>query len=68
MPDLRQHATACKFYNCSHRHEPGCAVRAAVCPPGADQAPAHSASQTISANRYKIYGDLYAELAAAQKY
>ena len=68
MPDLRQHAAACKFYNCSHRHEPGCAVLAAVCPPGADQTLAHSVSQTISANRYKIYGDLYAELSAAQKY
>ena len=30
MPDLREHASDCRFYNCSHRHEPGCGVRAAL--------------------------------------
>jgi ribosome biogenesis GTPase len=30
MPDLRAHAGDCRFYNCTHRHEPGCAVIAAV--------------------------------------
>ena len=49
MPDLRAHAGECRFYNCTHLHEPGCAVQAAV---GAD----------ISPNRHRIYGELYAEL------
>eukprot|EP01032_Pedospumella_encystans_P013110 gene13110-15112_t len=30
MPDLRQHLGGCKFYNCTHLHEPGCAVLAQV--------------------------------------
>lgn len=50
MPDIAAHATDCKFYNCTHLHEPGCGVLAAV---HADQ---------ISASRYRIYGDLFAEL------
>ena len=53
MPDIKLHAGECKFYNCSHLHEPGCSVQKALQP---DQiAP-------ISPNRYKIYGDLFAEL------
>jgi ribosome biogenesis GTPase len=50
MPDIKAHAGECKFYNCSHLHEPGCGVRDAL------------ARQHISPNRYKIYGDLFAEL------
>ena len=50
MPDIKAHAGECKFYNCSHLHEPGCGVRDAL------------AQQRISPNRYKIYGDLFAEL------
>jgi ribosome biogenesis GTPase len=52
MPDIQAHASNCKFYNCSHLHEPGCGVlatRAAAIP-------------QITAARYKIYGDLFAEL------
>lgn len=30
MPDLAQHADHCRFNNCLHKDEPGCAVRAAV--------------------------------------
>lgn len=30
MPDIAAHTAGCRFYNCSHRHEPGCAVRAAL--------------------------------------
>ena len=51
MPDLRAHAGGCKFYNCSHRHEPGCAVIAAV------------ERGEISASRWRIYGDLLDERA-----
>jgi ribosome biogenesis GTPase len=50
MPDLRKHAGACKFYNCSHRHEPGCGVRAAL------------ERGDISESRYRIYGEILNEL------
>ena len=50
MPDLREHARVCKFYNCSHQHEPGCGVRAAL------------ERGEISASRYRIYGEILGEL------
>jgi ribosome biogenesis GTPase len=53
MPDIKAEAGDCKFYNCTHLHEPGCGVLRAL---QAEGRPA------ISANRYKIYGDLFAEL------
>ncbi|WP_422097778.1 ribosome small subunit-dependent GTPase A [Variovorax sp.] len=54
MPDIAEHAGECKFYNCTHLHEPGCGVIAHV----------ESATNDgpISASRYRIYGDLFAEL------
>jgi ribosome biogenesis GTPase len=52
MPDLRAHADHCKFYNCSHLHEPGCGVREAL----------QTTPPAISPQRYKIYGELFAEL------
>ena len=60
MPDLKPHVANCKFYNCSHLHEPGCGVIAAV-------SPADSPDK-ISENRYKIYSDLYAELKQIRRY
>jgi len=30
FPEFADHAENCRFRNCSHRHEPGCAVRAAA--------------------------------------
>lgn len=51
MPDLRAFAAGCKFYNCTHRHEPGCAVLAAV------------ERGEVSANRWRIYGEICDELA-----
>ena len=53
MPDIKAQAGDCKFYNCTHLHEPGCGVLRAM---QSENAP------SISANRYKIYGDLFAEL------
>ena len=50
MPDLRQHAGECRFYNCTHRHEPGCSVHAAV-----DRG-------DISDSRYRLYQQLFDEL------
>ncbi len=52
MPDIRAQASDCKFYNCSHLHEPGCGVRSAC---AAEPSP-------ISPVRYKIYRDLFEEL------
>jgi ribosome biogenesis GTPase len=53
MPDIKAHAGECKFYNCTHLHEPGCGVLRAMQTEGASG---------ISANRFKIYADLFAEL------
>jgi ribosome biogenesis GTPase / thiamine phosphate phosphatase len=50
MPDLRPHAARCRFYNCTHLHEPGCGVRAAL------------ERGEISESRYRIYGEIFAEL------
>jgi ribosome biogenesis GTPase len=54
MPDIKAHAQECKFYNCSHLHEPGCGVLSNM--------KATDSPRGISANRYKIYSDLFAEL------
>jgi ribosome biogenesis GTPase len=52
MPDIARHTTACRFYNCSHLHEPGCGVLAAV------------ESGAIAPSRYRIYREIFAELLA----
>ncbi len=54
MPDIKPHVAECRFYNCTHLHEPGCGVMATV--------ELDDASNAISANRYRIYRDLFAEL------
>jgi ribosome biogenesis GTPase len=56
MPDLKPHVSECKFYNCTHLHEPGCGVQTAV------------ASGEINASRYKLYGMLFAELTEPKHY
>ena len=50
MPDLRPHLGQCRFYNCMHRHEPGCAVRAAL------------ERGEIAAQRYRLYAEILDEL------
>ena len=45
----------CRFYNCTHLHEPGCAVREAV---GSSEPP------RITPQRYAIYQALFDELSA----
>jgi ribosome biogenesis GTPase len=52
MPDFKKHAQDCKFYNCSHLHEPGCGVIAEI----------NSAASSIGTNRYRLYGELFEEL------
>ncbi|MBS0468588.1 MAG: ribosome small subunit-dependent GTPase A [Proteobacteria bacterium] len=54
MPDIAAHAGGCRFYNCTHLHEPGCAVMPQV-------REGHDA-QAISPQRYRIYGELFDEL------
>lgn len=56
MPDLEPHAGQCRFYNCTHLHEPGCGVQAAV------------AEEAIQPGRYRIYRALFEELAARPSY
>jgi ribosome biogenesis GTPase / thiamine phosphate phosphatase len=52
MPDLRAHLGDCRFYNCMHRHEPGCAVLAAA------------ERGEIAPQRYRLYAEILDELTA----
>ena len=54
MPDLRAQLGGCRFYNCTHRQEPGCAVLAAV------------ARGDVSRTRHALYAELYDELSATR--
>jgi len=49
FPEMRPYLDHCRFSPCSHVHEPGCAVRAAV------------EAGAIAANRYDSYVKLYDE-------
>ncbi len=50
MPDMAAYLGQCRFYNCTHRQEPGCAITAAA------------EKGDISASRLRIYGELHEEL------
>jgi len=56
MPDIQTHLSGCKFYNCTHLHEPNCAVQMAV-----DEG-------LISTSRYRIYQQLFDELSQPKNY
>ncbi|BDU57748.1 putative ribosome biogenesis GTPase RsgA [Limnohabitans sp. MORI2] len=56
MPDFKPHVANCKFYNCTHLHEPSCGVQDAV------------EAGAISPSRYKLYGMLFAELTQPANY
>jgi ribosome biogenesis GTPase len=56
MPDLAGPSQGCKFYNCTHLHEPGCGVRAAL------------EAGEIGESRYRIYAELFSELSAPARY
>ncbi len=58
MPDIKAHAGTCRFYNCTHLHEPGCGVMAALASP--------AASPAIHEDRYRIYCELFAELSQSR--
>ncbi len=55
MPDYAAALGGCRFHNCSHRHEPGCAVRDAI------------ERGAISPQRQRIYESLYDELSARRR-
>ena len=54
MPDFKAHAQNCKFYNCTHLHEPGCGVILEM--------KSSSSPIKIGANRYRLYSELFEEL------
>ena len=54
MPDLDYASKLCKFYNCTHLHEPGCGVRTAV------------ERGDITGPRYRIYTEIFAELSQSR--
>jgi ribosome biogenesis GTPase len=58
MPDLKQHVQNCKFYNCTHLHEPGCGVLSAL---QADES-ADLLATEVSPRRHRIYTQLFEEL------
>lgn len=49
FPDFHPYLNACRFYNCRHLHEPGCAILAAV------------ASGAIARQRHRLYAQLSAQ-------
>ena len=55
MPDLRAHLVHCRFYNCTHRSEPGCGVAAAV------------ERGDVAASRWRIYRELFDEISASRR-
>lgn len=54
MPDLRPHLGGCRFHNCTHIHEPGCAVCAAL------------ERGEIAPSRHRIYEALREELSRSK--
>jgi ribosome biogenesis GTPase len=50
MPDFASELGHCRFHNCTHREEPQCGLRAAM------------EAGRISASRWRIYHELFAEL------
>jgi len=60
MPDLEAHLGHCRFYNCTHLHEPGCGVIAAVA--------GENSEEGITPSRYRIYQELFAELSQRPRF
>ena len=58
MPDLKQHVQHCKFYNCTHLHEPGCGVLSAL---QKDES-VDLQTNEVSPRRHRIYAQLFEEL------
>jgi ribosome small subunit-dependent GTPase A len=60
MPDVRVHAQACRFHNCTHLHEPGCGV---ITEAQVQGRPSH-----ITPNRWRLYRELFDELSQPPRY
>lgn len=56
FPEFAPAIAECRFYNCTHRHEPGCGVLAAI------------TNGEISADRHALYKRILAENEAGQRY
>jgi ribosome biogenesis GTPase len=54
MPDMKSHLGQCRFYNCTHRQEPGCGVRQAL------------NQGLLAPERMAIYEELWNELGAVR--
>lgn len=52
MPDIAAQTSECRFYNCTHRQEPGCGVLAAL------------GRGEIAESRYRIYREIFEELSS----
>jgi ribosome biogenesis GTPase / thiamine phosphate phosphatase len=63
MPDIKAQSSNCKFYNCTHLHEPGCGVLTSIKSEENSQC-----QREIALSRYRIYSELFAELSAPPKY
>jgi ribosome biogenesis GTPase len=61
MPDFKLHVPNCKFYNCTHLHEPSCGILAAM-QSGGKSDKNDDVERNISLERYRIYSSLFAEL------
>jgi ribosome biogenesis GTPase len=57
MPDFAPFLGQCRFHNCTHRQEPGCAVAAAVAPAG-----------PIHPQRWQLYRQLFEELVDVRRH
>jgi ribosome biogenesis GTPase / thiamine phosphate phosphatase len=68
MPDIAQHLGQCKFYNCTHLHEPGCGVRQNLFAHDIFEAKSFDSRHKICARRYQIYSHLFAELSQPPAY
>lgn len=55
FPEIRAHASGCRFVGCAHIHEPDCAVKQAV------------EESQISSERYQSFVRLYRELEEQEK-
>jgi len=56
FPEFTEHIAQCKFYNCTHQHEPGCGVLAAI------------SRQEIDAARHALYVRLLDAKTAHESY
>lgn len=66
MPDIAAHLGHCKFYNCTHLHEPGCGVRQNLVSDALLEGKSGDKPHKICARRYAIYSDLFAQLSQSR--